>query len=63
MPRLQSALRWGPANGEWITIGATFRARLAGTLALQADQLMEGGCRPVVQQHESGSVPGRADDP
>ena len=39
----QSALGCGPANGEWITIGATFRARLAGTLALQANPLMEGG--------------------
>ena len=56
----QSALGCGPANGEWITICATFRARLAGTLALQANQLMDGGrlLRGCVVPEHSGRETG-----
>jgi hypothetical protein len=43
VPRLQSVLACGPSNGERITICATFHARLAGALPLQANQLMEVG--------------------
>jgi hypothetical protein len=50
----------GPPNDEWIKIGAAFRARLAGTLALQANQLMDGGrlLRGCVVPEHSGRETG-----
>lgn len=33
----------GLPNGRWISVEATFRARLAGMLAFRTNRLIEGG--------------------